>query len=42
MPAVSQVGKLPGGRAFGLKQRKQAVSGLRIANTMPYVAIAPP
>src|SRR5712691_13420381 len=42
MPAVSQVGRLPGGGAFGLKQRKQAVTGVRIAKTIPYVAMAPP
>src|SRR2546425_6461169 len=42
MPAVSHVGRLPGGGAFGLKQRKQAVTGLRIANAIPYVAMAPP
>src|SRR3989475_4614 len=42
MPAVSQVGKLPGGGAFGLKQRKHAVTGARIANAIPYVAMAPP
>src|SRR5437870_676275 len=40
MPAVSQVGKLPGGGAFGLKQRKHAVTGGRIANAIPYVAMA--
>src|SRR3989475_293896 len=42
MPAVSQVGRLPGGGAFGLKQRKHAVTGGRIANAIPYVAMAPP
>src|SRR5881628_927791 len=42
MPAVSQVGKLPGGGAFGLKHRKHAVTGGRIANAIPYVAMAPP
>src|SRR2546428_421744 len=42
MPAVSQVGKLPGGGDFGLKQRKHAVTGGRIANAIPYVAMAPP
>src|SRR5438034_65578 len=39
MPAVSQVGRLPGGGAFGLKQRKHAVSGARIVRTIPYVAM---
>src|SRR2546428_328921 len=42
MPAVSHVGRLPGGGAFGLKQRKHAVTGVRIANAIPYVAMAPP
>src|SRR2546430_10660773 len=42
MPAVSQVGKLRGGGAFGLKQRNHAVTGARIANAIPYVAMAPP
>src|SRR2546426_3644950 len=42
MPAVSQVGKLPGGGDFGLKHRKHAVTGGRIANAIPYVAMAPP
>src|SRR5438094_1753532 len=42
IPAVSHVGRLPGGGAFGLKQRKHAVTGVRIANAIPYVAMAPP
>src|SRR5881628_2465613 len=41
IPAVSHVGRLPGGGAFGLKQRKHAVTGVRIANAIPYVAMAP-
>src|SRR5437870_114947 len=41
-PAVSHVGRLPGGGGFGLKQRKHAVTGVRIANSIPYVAMAPP
>src|SRR6058998_816378 len=42
IPAVSHVGRLPGGGDFGLKQRKHAVTGVRIANAIPYVAMAPP
>src|SRR3989449_1807002 len=42
MPGASRAGSLPGGGAFGLKQRKRAVPGVRLANAILYVARAPP
>src|SRR3990170_1173713 len=42
MPAVSQVGREPGGGSCGRKHLKHAVDLGTIARTIPCVAIAPP